>query len=261
MLTLNGQLVLRDGVWKEMQILDAALPESITLAVAQRLAGLSSACRELLRVASLFGRTFPLSALVAVMGQDEEQVEALIDEATRAAVIAKGLPLMPEDASTGYLALTSPTYMFCQGIVQEALSGEVPAHRARSLHGAIGAALEAEISFNSPGGGAIAHAAELARHYALSGEKSAALRWSLLAGEDAARQQAHREAITHFRLALKLLDEGIYLKAADMARGRSATTFPTPGRMHILIGESWFKLVSWSRRRGLFSRRLRCYGM
>ena len=60
--------------------------------------------------------------------------------------------------------------MFCQGIVQEVLSNEVPTDRAKALHGAIGAALEV-----SYGETARAHAAELAPHFVLSGEKEAAL--------------------------------------------------------------------------------------
>ncbi len=87
-LTLNQQLVLRDGVWRATRVIGTALPESITLAVEQRLQGLSESCRELLRVASLFGRTFPLDALVKVLAESEEKVQSLIDEATQATVIA-----------------------------------------------------------------------------------------------------------------------------------------------------------------------------
>lgn len=236
MLTLSGQLILRDGVWRATRVIGPELPESITLAVGQRLQGLSLSCRELLRVASLFGRIFPLQPLVTVMDAPEDAVHAWIDEAVQAVVIARA-PLMnslrdepaaeEEHISTPRLAL--PEYMFCQGIVQEALSNEVPAHQARTLHGAIGAALEKSYSGSAP-----AHAAELARHYVLSGEQAAALHWSLLAGEDAARQQAHREAIGHFRVALKLMEAQGALSNGELP--------PSHARLHILIGESWFKL-------------------
>src|SRR6266567_3006910 len=59
-LTLNQLLVLRNGEWIATRAINAGIPESITLAVEQRLQGLSTACRELLRVASLLGRTFTL---------------------------------------------------------------------------------------------------------------------------------------------------------------------------------------------------------
>ena len=241
MLTLNGQLIFRDGVWRTTRVIGPELPQGITFAVEQRLQGLSVSCRELLRVASLFGRTFPLHALVTVMEVPEDIIQSQLDEAIQVAVIAM-LPanaIGDEDAgelaaeyplqrdSTSYLA--PPIYMFCQGIVQEVLSKEVPTHRARALHGAIGAALEAGY-----GGAARAHAAQLALHYGLSGKKNAALRWSLLAGEDAARQQAHREAISHFRMALKLME-------AYVSTGKEDALL-SPAQLHLSIGESWFKL-------------------
>jgi DNA-binding CsgD family transcriptional regulator/tetratricopeptide (TPR) repeat protein len=242
MLTLNGQLILRNGVWRTTRVIGPELPQSITLAVEQRLQGLSASCRELLRVASLFGRTFPLHALGMVVEAPEDTIQSLIDEAMQAAVIAVSPAATTTwDGYTNELAvegalqggsishLAPPTYMFCQGIVQEVLSNEVPTHRAKALHGAIGAALEA-----SHGGAAQAHATELARHYVLSGEKEAALRWSLLAGEDAARQQAHREVISHFRMALKLME--------THAVASNAEAFPSPARLYLSIGESWFKL-------------------
>jgi DNA-binding CsgD family transcriptional regulator/tetratricopeptide (TPR) repeat protein len=241
MLTLNGQLIFRDGVWRTTRVIGSELPQGITFAVEQRLQGLSVSCRELLRVASLFGRTFPLHALVTVIEAPEDIIQSQLDESMQVAVIA----MLPANAigdenagemateyplqrdSTSYLA--SPIYIFCQGIVQEVLSKEISTSRARALHGAIGAALEAGY-----GGAARAHAAELARHYVLSGKKDAALRWSLLAGEDAARQQAHREAISHFRMALKLME-------AYVSTGKEDALL-SPAQMHLSIGESWFKL-------------------
>ena len=256
MLTLNGQLILRDGVWRATRVIGPELPESITLAVGQRLQGLSTSCRETLRVASLFGRSFLLQALVTVLEVPEDTVQLLLDEAVQAAVIARSPgeatiwdeyadELASEDTlkriSTTHLS--PPAYMFCQGIVQEALSNEVPAHRARALHGAIGAALEASYA-----GTAQSHAAELARHYVMSDEKGAALWWSLLAGEDAARQQAHREAIGHFRMVLKLIEGRV--------AGSDVEALPSPTRLHISIGESWFKLGELEQALGAFQQAL-----
>jgi len=244
MLTLNGQLILYQGVWQTTRVIGPELPQSITLAVEQRLQGLSATSRELLRVASLFGRTFPLHALVTVMEarEDTEHIQSFIDEAMQAAVIAMSpVAITSWDEYTNEQAIedtmdgistshsASPTCMFCQGIVQEVLSNEVPIDRAKALHGAIGAALEATY-----GEVAQTHAAELAPHFVLSGEKEAALRWSLLAGENAARMQAHREVISHFRMALKLMESHVGASAGEV--------FPSPPQLYLSIGESWFKL-------------------
>src|SRR2546421_7928194 len=243
MLTLNRQLVLHGNRWQATKAISTELPDSFMLAVGQRLQELSAGCRELLRVASLFGRTFPFAALLKVFEDTEEsRILSLIDEATQAAIIAivPAATSNANDASwleddTSYTSSIDPistsqlaplTYMFCQGIVQEVLSAQIPKHQASSLHGVIGTALEATYAH-----AASAHAAELARHYVLGGKKAAALHWNLLAGEDAVRQQAHREAIGHFRLVLRLLEAG-----------ETSTQAPSLAQLYITIGELWFKL-------------------
>ncbi len=229
-LTINQQLVLRDGAWRSAAV--SSTPASIVLAVEQRLQGVSAACLELLQVAALCGRTFPVDALMQVLEKSAAQVQASIDEAVQASVIAQ-LPAgdgSMEDDVTGIeypQMIPSQYFTFCQGIVHEVLQGEVPAYRARQLHAALGRALEAMYGLEAD-----EHAAELARHYAAGGEKEATLRWSLLAGEDAARQQAHREAISHFRLVLKLLGDNKH----------ALKNIPTRAELHLAIGEIWFKL-------------------
>ncbi|HZT98705.1 MAG TPA: LuxR C-terminal-related transcriptional regulator, partial [Ktedonobacteraceae bacterium] len=188
-----------NGKWNPVGTLfiASALPNSISLAVEERLQGLSHECLALLRVAALFGRTFPTDALAYVLKRSEDEIQPLLDEAVQASVIA-----ITQHTAEDDIFPVSTVYIFCQGIVQEALQAALPAHQVRSLHCAIGKALE--VCYASE---ASRHAAELARHYALGGEKEATLHWSLLAGEVAARQQAHREAINHFRVALKLVEE------------------------------------------------------
>jgi len=263
MLTLNGQLILFDGVWQITRVIGPELPQSITLAIEQRLQGLSATCRELLRVASLFGRTFSLHALVTVMEVHEntKHIQSFIDEAMQAAVIAMSTvstiswdKYMGEQTTEGIIDGIStshsapPICMFCQGIVQEVLSNEVPTDRAKALHGAIGAALEASYGEFAP-----SHAAELAPHFVLSGEKGAALHWSLLAGENAARMQAHREVISHFRMALKLMEA---LAATSQEKCHPERSEGSHAQLHLSIGESWFKLGELEQALGAFQQAL-----
>ena len=241
--TLNRQLILLGEEWRAMKAVGTELPGSIMLAIRQRLQELSAPCRELLQVAALFGRSFPLDALMKVLEKREELVPlSLIEEAVQAAIIALA-PGVDEANWYEYAVetiagettiepvtisqLASSTYVFCQGIVQEVLSVEVPAHQANTYHGAIGEALEAIYGPQT----ATAHAAELAKHYMQGGNKAAALRWNLIAGEYAARQQAYREAIDHFRLALRLLEAGVTSPQA-----------PSLAKLNLTIGELWFKI-------------------
>src|SRR5205823_3503840 len=79
-----------------------------------------------------------------------------------------------------------------------------------------------------------------------SGEKKAELRWSLLAGENASREQAHREVISHFRMALKLMGENCHPERSE----------GSPAQLHLSIGESWFKLGELERALDAFQQAL-----
>lgn len=211
-LTRSRQLAPRDGVWDIVHTGSLKLPEGIVQAVKLRLQSLSAPCLDLLQTAALFGRIFPAEPLVHVLQYDGEQ---LLDEATQAAII------MLSETEQEH---TFQQYLFGQGIVQEVLQNALAPQQRRERHGTIAAALEA-----CYGNEARAHAAELARHYAQSDEQEASLRWSLLAGEDAMRQQAPREAINHFLRALKL----------SSTREESAATL---AELHLLVGDLWSAL-------------------
>ena len=256
-LVLQRQIVLNNGVWQATKSVGAALPQSITLAVGQRLQGASTVCREVLRVAALFGRTFSANALARVLEGTEYSaaIVSSLDEARNASLIAMS-SLVEQDqdeygdevdqliGQAAPLAGSEPvSYLFCQGIVQEVLSAEVPVHSIRGLHRDIGAALEEEYKQS-----ASAHAAELARHYMLGGDKAATLRWSLLAGQHAASQQAYREAIGHFRTVLRLVTAG---ERSDQA--------PSQAQLHATIGELWFKLAELEQAATSFQEAIRLY--
>lgn len=227
-LTAQRHLVQKSDAWHLSQTSSTRLPESIMLAVGQRLQELSTRCRELLYSAALAGRTFPLAALAQALESDVDAIQPLIDEAIQASVLA----MLPEEESVAedeLAGLPLQRAIFCQGIVQEALQAAMPAHRARVVHAALGRSLEACYAHE-----ATEHAAELARHYFLGGEQEATLRWSLLAGEDAARKQTHREAISHFRLAVRLLEGNDNLA--------KRVTHPPLPELYLTIGELWFRL-------------------
>jgi predicted ATPase/DNA-binding CsgD family transcriptional regulator len=247
-LTLSQQLVIRNGVWQTARVNSTKLPDSIVLAVEQRLYGLSDACSDALRTAALFGRTFPIDALAQVLARSVDDLLSLLHEAIEASIIANDPATSGLDdeldeleydemasiqfaGPSSFRGMPMQRYIFCQGIVQEVLLASIPTHRKRQLHAAIGKALEASYAQDAPN-----HAAELARHYALGGEKEATLQWSLRAGEDAVRQQAHREAISHFRLALKLLST-----EEDIDHTTDAQ-YPSIAELSMTIGELWSML-------------------
>jgi DNA-binding NarL/FixJ family response regulator len=234
-LTINHQLVLHDGVWKAAATSSTKLPDSIVQAVKRRLDELSAGCRTFVQIAALCGRIFPIEAIIALLETGVGEVQTVIDEAVGFSILAE-LPdqavANEEEDDALHMGYTLATrYIFCQGIICEVLQMEVPAYRERVLHAALGNALETMYGLESS-----EHATELAHHYALGGNREATLRWSLLAGEHAARQQAYREAITYYRRSLK------FLEGESDGNKKSITNLPTQAELSVIIGELWFKL-------------------
>jgi DNA-binding CsgD family transcriptional regulator/tetratricopeptide (TPR) repeat protein len=246
-LTINHQLVLHDGVWKAAAVSTTKLPDSIVQAVKRRLDELSAGCRTFVQIAALSGRIFPIDAIRTLLEKNADEIQALIDEAVGFSILAE-LPDQVEENESDALCIgytQIARYIFCQGIVCEVLQAEVPAYRGRVLHAALGNALEAMYGFE-----ASEHATELAHHYALGGKKEATVRWSLLAGENAACQQAYREAITFYRRVLKLLDVG------SDGHEKSIANLPTRAELYVIIGELWFKLGELEQAGNMFQQAL-----
>ncbi|GCE27499.1 hypothetical protein KDA_29830 [Dictyobacter alpinus] len=237
-LIANHQLVLQDGVWKAAAVSSLKLPNSIVQTVERRLDELSAECRTFLQIAALAGRIFPIDVIITLLEKSADQVQILIDEAVGFSILADYSDQVEE-----YPRITR--YIFCQGIVCEVLQAEVPASQGRLLHAAMGEALETMYGFE-----ANEHAAELANHYALGGKQEATLRWNLIAGENAACQQAYREAITYYRRVLKFLDAG-----SDDSEKRFAH-LPMRPEIHVLIGELWFKLGELEQAGNMFQQAL-----
>lgn len=248
-LTDRRLLVLHDSTWQMAQAISTKLPESVTLAIRQRFQSLSKRCLTLLSIAAQFGRTFSRDALLMAVtylrseyatelrSLSTEHLQTLLNEAMQASLITETMA----PVGTNGLLDSTPQYIFCQGLVHEVLVADMLLPHLRIVHEAIGQALEEYYGFEAP-----AHADELARHYVQSNEQRLALQWSLLAGEEAARQQAHREAIHHFRVALRLLEgasrNGMTGRDEAVPTPRNASSEVTPAQLYLTIGELWFRL-------------------
>ncbi len=227
-LCLSQRLVMREGVWQTTtSVLSTLWPERVTLVLQERLQGL--ACRELLQAAALLGQTFALEPVARACDLTEESASTLLSEALRASLLSRVLPGAAPSTWQAAETASSPLFTFNQGIVQEVLAAEIATSRRRQLHGRLGDALAEYYGASAP-----AHAAELARQYVLSEQGEAALRWSLLAAMDALRQQAHREALHHLRVVLRLLESGV-----DAPAGQS---WPSRAEVYLGLGETWLKL-------------------
>ena len=158
-------------------------------AVARRLERQSASCRETLALASVIGREFDPAVVEALSGAEEEVYRAL-EEAASARLLAV-LPNAP-----GRLR-------FSHVLIRDALYESIPAPRRVRLHRAIGQALEMLYSANPE-----PHLAEIARHFLAGGTpvREKAIEYAMRAGDRAASQLAHEEAVRHYTSALQVLD-------------------------------------------------------
>src|SRR6266700_3586764 len=163
-------LVQRKGQWIAVAPLEHTLPPSILGALRQRFARLSTFIIDLLRIAAIIGRTFDVSVLAAVEGQEVESVEEIILEAVRARLVRV--------EHTGL-------FTFSHDKIRETLYVEVSASRRRRLHRTIGQRLEAR--YNQDGGTSIFTLAQLAFHFSQSGDRERGVNYSRLAAEQALR--------------------------------------------------------------------------
>jgi DNA-binding SARP family transcriptional activator len=169
---------------------DLPVPETIREVIGRRLGRLSSECRRVLSLASLFGREFGLVALERVADYTGiDKLLAVLDEAIRARVVEE-IP-----GAVGQLR-------FGHALTRDALYEEIPAtHRAR-LHRRVGEVLEVLYAGNPD-----PHLAELAHHFALAVPAvpaETAVEYARRAGDRALAQLAYEEAARLYELALML---------------------------------------------------------
>jgi DNA-binding SARP family transcriptional activator len=160
---------------------DLPIPDTVMEAVARRLERQSASCRETLALASLIGREFDPVVVEALGGAEGDELYGALEEAASARLLA-AVPNAP-----GRLR-------FSHVLIRDALYESVPAPRRVRLHRAIGQSLEMLYSANPE-----PHLAEVAHHFIAGGTpvREKAIEYAIRAGDRAASQLAHEEAVRH----------------------------------------------------------------
>lgn len=200
----SGALAQVEGRWRLVASLVGTLPTSVGRTIGQRLSRLPQQVVDYLRTASITGRTFEVELLADVVGHEVEAVDERMMEAANARLVKQQGP---------------GVYTFTHDKVREYLYMDVNSIRRTRLHGFIGSALESRRQgqegpeqFERADG--MQHLADLAFHFARSGDRRKGALYSQRAAEAAMRALAPQEASAHYRTALGLLD------AADPRRAR-----------------------------------------
>jgi DNA-binding winged helix-turn-helix (wHTH) protein len=172
------------------------VPGGVRDAVARRVAQLSSAGRDWLHAAAVFGRDFELPALADAGSSAKRPRRGCLDALDEAvgAHLVEALGGVP------------PRYRFAHALVQETLYDALPSRERARLHARAGDALAAlHAQDPAPVLSALAH------HYgaaaAVLGDVDRALTAALRAGRQAASNWAYEEAAAQLGRALQLLEQ------------------------------------------------------
>ncbi|HYE91289.1 MAG TPA: sigma 54-interacting transcriptional regulator [Terriglobales bacterium] len=159
-----------------------AVPDTIASVLSARLHRLDAGSRSLLARAALLGREFT-GALLEPLAE------------------APSAPLLEELVRRDFLVAIPgsrpPVYRFRHALIQEVAEAALPAGERQACHLAAARALEASLDTDPAG-----VAADLAHHYARSGDSDAAIRHLEALAQRALRRFANAEAIIALELAL-----------------------------------------------------------
>ena len=186
-----GQWTLREGA--EAQV--ASLPEGLRQLLLRRIQELPPAVCRVLEAASVVGKEFTVAAVAAGSQAPVEDVEVVCEglAAQQHLLDDAGLRVWPDGTSGG-------RYRFQHALYQQVLYDQIGTARRMQLHRRIGVRLEAGYGARA---GEIA--AQLAVHFERGGEVPQAVQYWQQAAENAARRNAHHEAITAMSKSLALL--------------------------------------------------------
>jgi class 3 adenylate cyclase/tetratricopeptide (TPR) repeat protein len=188
----TGAIERREGRWTtQLPVEELGIPESVRDVVGRRLARLSEAANQALRMAAVVGAEFEVPVLLAAGGPDEDALLSSLEEATQARLIIEA----------------GATYRFAHALVRDTLYGGLSAARQVILHRRVAEAIEAihaaRLDDHLP---ALAH--HWARASAPAADTARAVHYATRAGDRALAQLAHDEAAAFYRQALELIDFG-----------------------------------------------------
>jgi class 3 adenylate cyclase/tetratricopeptide (TPR) repeat protein len=169
-----------------------SLPPSVHAVIGGRVGRLGRDAERVLSLAAVIGRDFDLDLLIAACGLADDDVLAVLDAATRSALVRE-------------LADTPGHYSFAHALIQHTLYDQLGRTRQARAHRQVGAALEA-LCGDLPG----SRVGELARHWSAAPRPEAvpkALHYTHRAADDALAALAPGEALSHYNQALDLLQQ------------------------------------------------------
>jgi adenylate cyclase len=183
-------VLVRNGAAKLAKPLDQIrIPPTVQAILASRIDRLPAPEKELLQTLAVLGREFSVGLIKHVAAKPDDELERMLSDLQLAEFIYEQ-PAIPDIE-----------YIFKHALTQEVAYDSVLAQRRRVLHQRAGETIESIFAERLED-----HLSELAHHFDRGGNPPKALEYLTRAGQRAAQQSAHPEAIGHFTKALELLN-------------------------------------------------------
>jgi len=180
MLAERGGFVQENEQWR-LAVDKLSIPDKVRDIILQRLSVLKHSQRRVLSAASVIGEKFSTELLSTVLGQDSLDVLETLD------AIAQ---------STSLVRVDEGFYRFDHAVSRETLYEELSPPLKKGYHARIAEKLESSELEALP-------LSDLAFHYARAGNEEKAVKFALLAGNDALARWSNAEAIKQFSYVLK----------------------------------------------------------
>jgi len=200
----EGKLFDHSGKdWRpDLQISELDVPEGVRLVIGRRLKRVSEQCRRVLTAAAVIGRGFSFELLEALADMEADALLDAVDEAERAHLIAS-----MEDGREA-------RFTFAHELIRQTLLTGVSQPRRQRLHLRVAEAIERVYAADLH-----EHAADLAYHLYQAGSASdpeKAVRYLIVAGDQAQAAGAFEEALRHYENAIPLQPAGELRGQADL---------------------------------------------
>jgi len=180
----SGQLVVGDGPYLSGSFAATPVPPSLLDVVESRVRALGDGPYQLLLAGSVLGFEFDEEIIIEMVDQSADDCAAALDASVTAGLLNETQEV--------------PGRMrFTHALVGRALYAQIGGSRRRMLHERAARLLEKTIE--APPQSTVV---ELARHWALAGDRPSAQRWALVAGDYALAHLAPIEALAWYEAAL-----------------------------------------------------------
>ncbi len=177
----RGDIFRSDAGWQRRELDDLRIPETVSDTILLRVQRLDPAEIRVLQAASVLGRSFDYSTLIAVAEADETAVQRLLEAATRE-------QLLEEDRSA------PNRYRFRHALTQEAIYAETVLPRRRQIHSDAADFLAAQPS---------AWPVDIALHLLAAGRYEEAVPVCVEGARQAERTHSYGDAVKLYERALE----------------------------------------------------------